>query len=201
VKVAVPLLAKALANPLPRVRREAAVSLGKLGPKSKAAVDELRIALGDESPDVRLEVIVALAEIGAASESAIPDLVDLLSSPDPGVRQPAGYALGRIGPAAKSAIPMLRRLIQSRDRHDQSVAAWALVHITPDPDTIKTSIPLLVLTLQKAGRSEVRVEVARTLGQIGKGSDAVQKVLKSTSASDTDEAVRKAAAEALEKLK
>ena len=195
-KIAVPRLAAALSNDRPRVRREAAIALGKLGPKASGAVKELQTAMHDEIHDVRTEAIVALAEIGAASEPAVPDLTALINNGDPANHQPACYALGRIGAGAKPAVPALHRLLQSRDRHEQSVAAWALVHIAPDAETIKTAIPLLIQTLQESPRSEVRIEVATTLGKIGGGSVAAKDALTTAAAKDADESVRKAAADA-----
>ena len=161
---------------------------------------ELQKALNDEVPDVRMEAIVALAEIGPDSKSAVPDLIAFVTSSDPSTRRPAAFALGRIGAGAKEAVPALRRMLQSRNQIEQNVAAWALVHIVQDPETIQTAIPLIARSLQDSPRSDVRLEAAKTLGEIGKGSSAAKDALKHAASKDTDEAVRKASELALGKL-
>jgi HEAT repeat protein len=200
-KIAVPRLAGALSVDRPRVRREAAITLGKLGSKSSSAVKDLQKALNDEVPDVRLEAIIALAEIGAASQPAVPDLIAMVNGLDPVVRRPATYALGRIGAGAKEAVPALRRLLQSRNHHEQTVAAWALVQIAPDAATIQTALPLIIKALQESHRVDIRAEAARTLGQIGAGSAPAQEALKAAAAKDSSEDVRKAAEAALKAKK
>jgi HEAT repeat protein len=199
-KIAVPRLGAALSVDRPRVRREAAAALGRLGPKASGAVAQLQKALQDDVPEVRLEAVVALAEIGSASQPAVQDLTALVNGDDPVARKPAAYALGRIGSGAKDAVPALRRLQQSRDRLEQTVAAWALVQIAPDADIIKMTVPLMIEALKNSPRADMRVEAARTLGQIGAGSEAAREALTAAS-KDADEAVRKAATDALARLK
>jgi HEAT repeat protein len=64
VKAAVPGLTKALANERPLVRLEAALALGKIGPKAAAAKSALE-ALGDDSDEaVRRAAAEALEQIG-----------------------------------------------------------------------------------------------------------------------------------------
>jgi HEAT repeat protein len=200
-KIAVPRLIAALSSERPRIRKEAAVTLGKLGAKSASAVADLQKALGDQVLEVRIDAIAALAEIGSASKPVVPDLTALLSDEElPALRQSAAYALGRIGSDAKSAAPALHRMAASRSNIERTVAAWALVQIAPDAENVKMAIPLLIQALEKSPRPEVRIEAARALGQIGSGSAPVAAALKAAS-NDSDAAVRKAAEEALAKRK
>ena len=199
-KIAVPRLAAALTSDRPRVRREAATTLGKLGPQAKSAVAALQKSLKDDDHEVRVESLVALAEIGADSQTAVTDIIELLREEDPGIRSTAGYALGQIGAPAKAAVPHLHRMLQSRDGREKTVAAWALVKIAPDPETVQIAIPLLATALQKSERPDMRAIVAKTLGEIGTGSQAARAAL-NDARKDADELVRKAVEEALGKLK
>ncbi|WP_010585918.1 HEAT repeat domain-containing protein [Schlesneria paludicola] len=200
IKIGVPRLAEALSSDRPRVRREAATTLGRIGQKAQSAVPALRKSLKDEDPEVRMESLVALAEIGPDCAVALDDIVTLLNEGDPAFVPVAIYACGQIGVAAKSAVPLLKRLLQSRDPVQKTVAAWALVKIDPNPETIKTAIPLLVTALQTSGRVDTRVVAARTLGEIGAGSTEAREALV-TAKKDENESVRKAADEAIAKLK
>jgi HEAT repeat protein len=120
----------------------------------------------------------------------------LLEIGDVPLRPIACYALGRIGPAAKPAVPQLQRVLFSRDPHEKTVAAWALVNISPDPETVKTAIPLLAAALTGAERPNVRLEAARTLGKIGKDSATAKEALR-IALKDPDESVRQAAEQAM----
>jgi HEAT repeat protein len=60
---AIPTLADALADGNPRVRREAAVALGKIGVSARSAAEPLRKALQDDDPDVQKAAGEALLKI------------------------------------------------------------------------------------------------------------------------------------------
>ena len=197
---ALPLLTKALDGDRADIRREAALTLGRMGPRAKTAVAGLRSRLADKDPAVRRESLIALAEIGPDSESAVNEILQVLGEGEKSIRPVAGYALGKIGPASKTAVPRLQQMLQSHDSHEKTVAAWALVHIAPDSETIKVAIPLLANALHGAADPKIRLEMAQTLGKIGAGSpvakEALQRALK-----DSDESVKKAADMALGQLK
>lgn len=200
IRIGVPRLAEALSSERPRVRREAATTLGRIGQKAKSAVPALQKALKDEDPEVRMESLVALAEIGPDCAVALSDVVSMLNEGDPAFVPVAVYACGQMGTAAKTATPLLKRLMQSHDPVQKTVAAWALVKIDPNPETIKSAIPLLATALQSSGRVDTRIVAARTLGEIGAGSAEARDALLSAK-KDESESVRKAADEAIAKLK
>jgi len=77
----------------PRVRRRAALAIGRV--KSKAGVTLLVAALPDTDPDVRAMAAFALGLIG--ERSAEPALAPLLTDSSPRVRARAAEALGLIG--------------------------------------------------------------------------------------------------------
>ena len=88
-----PDLAKLATDPAPRVRRRAAIALGRVG--SKDGIPALTALLADPDPDVRQSAAFALGLIGDRSASAA--LVPLLKDPDPLVRGRAAEGLGLMG--------------------------------------------------------------------------------------------------------
>lgn len=197
--IALPKLIEALDSDRVDIRREAIETIGQMGPRAKSAVPELTKRLSDENPIVRREALIALADIGPDSEPAVESILKVLSDSEPSLRPVACYALGKIGKGSSAAVPQLHKHLKSRDAYEKTVAAWALVHIAPDEKTVELAIPLLSAALHGAANPKIRIEVAETLGKIGKGShlakDALQLALK-----DSDESVRKAAEKAIQKL-
>lgn len=200
ITLAIPRLTKALENEKPEVRREAIKSLGHLGARAKGSVAELQKGLKDKDPEIRRETLIALAEIGPDSAAAVGDVIAVLNEDSNTLRPIAIYALGRIGAAAKPATAQLHRFLFSYNPHEKTVAAWALVHITPDADTLKSAIPLIIKALARSENPEARSELARTLGKYGASfpdaKDALKAALK-----DPDPNVRKSAESALAELK
>lgn len=95
-------LHEALYDPTPRVRREAAIALGRLRslPAAQALLDHARA-----HPDlIEEETVEALGECG--QPVAIPFLTESLQNPSSIIRRAAAKALGRIGDS--SAIESLR---------------------------------------------------------------------------------------------
>ena len=198
--IAIPRLIKALDSQRPEIRREVAATLGQIGERAKGAVPGLQKHLSDNVPVVRREALIALAEIGPDSQAAVDDIIKILNEGDSSLRPIAGFALGRIGAPAAAAVPSLQKMLKGRNPYEKSVAAWALVHIAPNPQIIETAIPLLVAALHGAENPKARAEVAKTLGEIGSGSALVKEGL-TVALKDSDESVRKAADQALAKLK
>jgi HEAT repeat protein len=85
------LVASALADPDPRVRRTAAMAMSSL--RTPAAVGALARTLSDPHPEVRVEAVRAL---GMIDDDAVPDiLISALKDPEIRVRDTAGEALSR----------------------------------------------------------------------------------------------------------
>jgi len=89
----------------PRVRRRAALAIGRV--KSKAGVTPLVAALPDTDPDVRAMAAFALGLIG--ERSAEPALAPLLTDSSPRVRARAAEALGLIG--ATDTAPAIGQMV------------------------------------------------------------------------------------------
>jgi HEAT repeat protein/cyclophilin family peptidyl-prolyl cis-trans isomerase len=93
-----------LSDRIPRVRRQAALALGRLG--AAEAARPLAALLGDPEPAVRAMAAFALGQIGpAVPAEVLPRLRSALSDPDPEVRGRSAEALSRIGaPEAVEAL-------------------------------------------------------------------------------------------------
>ncbi|MBC7856619.1 MAG: HEAT repeat domain-containing protein [Pirellulaceae bacterium] len=84
---AVPELCGALQSPNPRIRREAAGVLVRMGPDAKDAVPDLILLLDDEDEATRKMAARALGRIGPDAASAVPALMRTLLETQPSVLQ------------------------------------------------------------------------------------------------------------------
>ena len=125
LNIAADAVIQALQDPSPRVRRQAAATLGKLS--DPRAADALALLL-EEHPDLgEEESVQALGFIGR--EGAIPVLMTLLGSPRSNLRRAAARAIGRVSlrtgnPA--SAVNALERAVESDDIDLRRAALQAL---------------------------------------------------------------------------
>ena len=95
-------IVKALADPSPKVRRNAARALGKMGDTGLA---NALIAHMKDHPDlIEEETVEALGEM--ENQAAVPELAKLLRSPRSSLRRASAKALGRLG--SMEAIDALR---------------------------------------------------------------------------------------------
>jgi HEAT repeat protein/cyclophilin family peptidyl-prolyl cis-trans isomerase len=122
VAAPVPDLLPLLADPEPRVRRRAAIAVGRVGLPS--AVPSLLPLLKDPEPEVRQMAAFALGLIG--DRAAVVSLEGALSDTDARVRGRAAEALGLIGdPSAGAAISAMARA---------AAAAGQVSGLTPDDE-------------------------------------------------------------------
>lgn len=184
-------VAKSLHDPSPRVRREATMTLMKLG--ERGAAGELAHQL-EEHPDlVDEETIEALGALGDARH--VPLLVRYLDSPRAMLRRASARALGRIG--ARAAVPSLSvTATQSEDPDLKGASLQALralgateasevfLEALADPHgsvriaaaeavselDLKLAAPHLRLSLARY-QDEAASEVAYALGCVGEESD------------------------------
>ncbi|TWU13925.1 putative lyase [Symmachiella macrocystis] len=200
IQLAVPRLTKALSSEMPRVRREVAAALGRIGAKANSAVPKLSEQLAIEEDEmVRDQLLVTLAELGPAAGQAVPTIVGLLNDDNAANRYTAAFALGKIGPEAKEAIPELRKNLRESDRFLRLVSAWALVQISPDDSDIgREAAPILRTGLDHAD-AQVRVQVINALAETGRTDPLVLRALRKAAKSDNED-VRNAAQDALKKL-
>lgn len=137
----VPALARALRDPDPEMRRDAAVALDVVGGgwwhfadggsklDMRPALPALLAALQDADPGVRAWAAQDISDIGAAAATAVPHLRAMLHSPDPGSRSSACSALGAIGSAGQGALPELRQALNDSSPEVRQSARDAIVSI------------------------------------------------------------------------
>ncbi|HEV7224478.1 MAG TPA: HEAT repeat domain-containing protein [Pirellulales bacterium] len=200
----VPHVAQGLKNP--SLRDASAAILARIGPAAKAALPQLVAALGDtasteesDAGEFHAEVLMAVALIGPQDPAVVKRCMTLLKSDNERVQRTATYALGKAGAAAKPAVGALHDQLAGGDESLRLVTLWALLQITPeDQQVVKTAVPGLTQALADE-RPLVRLEAALALGKLGSKAAAAKSELESLGG-DSDEAVRRAAAEALEQI-
>jgi HEAT repeat protein len=176
----------------------------RLGPEATDAVPALIEVLGiqhatDEDAMFLREIQFAVAAIGPGAKGAVRALADNLDSRNHEVVASASYALGKIGPAARAAVPALRRNLRHEKLIVKLATVRALLEILPDQRQVGPSaIPLLAQGLEHENEY-VRAECATALGEIGSPARKALAALKGL-LEDESEIVRKAAAEAIEKI-
>ena len=145
-------------------RRNAALSLSKLGPKAAEALSALIPALDDKDTQVWFHAVTAIARIGPQALPAVPALLEDLAESGRRGANPKWYrsafALGSIGPVA---LPKLRPALKNPDFRIRSGAAKAIGWFG---EKAAPAIPNLVKLLNDESES-VRLHAAETLGKIG----------------------------------
>ena len=159
-------------------RRNAARSLGELGPEAAEALPALIPALDDGDEQVWFHAVTAIARIGSQALPAVPALLeDLAESGRKGANPKwyrSAFALGSIGPVA---LPKLRPALKNPDSRIRSGAAKALGWFG---EKAAPAIPGLVELLNDEN-GNVRLHAAETLGKIGPPAlPALRKCLQGT---------------------
>ena len=118
----VPDLATLVTDPEPRIRRRAAISVGRVGLAEGGAL--LQPLLKDTDPDVRQMAAFALGLL--ADKTAVPALTAALQDPEPRVRGRAAEALGLIGDTGSAAA--VGQMVSAY------VKAGAIASLSPDDE-------------------------------------------------------------------
>lgn len=108
-KALIPVMVRALDDPLPEVRGSIARSLEVIGPVAMEACPRLRRALGDTDADVRLWSARALHVISGEVPGPLNTYVTLLDDADPDIRMRAAYGLNLMMKDAYVALPFLEK--------------------------------------------------------------------------------------------
>ncbi len=173
------------------------------------ALNQLKIDWSAEVPflieilddsDLYSPALSLLREAGPAAKPALPRLI---ADFERAQRRPFGSTsqvsrvLGAIGPAAKDAVPLLVKEVRgARGAGDRSEAAEALGKIGAQTTDV---VPALVGALTWDESQHVQRGAATALGQIGAAAKEALPDLK-RALENTYESVRKAAAEAIQKI-
>lgn len=152
----------------PRIRREAAYQLSRLGPDVREVVPQLIRALNDDEQQVWFGAVTALTHLGPEAEPALEALLRDLEGWQPFRRNRQGsqalyrtaVALGAIGEAA---VPSLVERLGDRRWHVRAGAAMALGYAG---DAGRPGIAGLVGLLGD-DRAEVREAATETLARMG----------------------------------
>lgn len=208
-KEAVPALITTLTEDSVMLRNCAAEALAEIGEAAPAAIPALVQALDDPLQSVRVRAAYALWRIDAQYlQLALPMLLEELANPSPhplpGLKLPPYWAatkLGQVGPPAEEALPALRALLADPDPKLRLAVAEALWRI--DPQQTERVVPVLTGLLKRVLTDEVlvspRERIPELLGDIGAPAKAATPLLQ-ICLEDEAEAVRTAAAEALQKI-
>ncbi|MGB5622692.1 MAG: HEAT repeat domain-containing protein [Gammaproteobacteria bacterium] len=207
------------------LRRTAVVNLSKMGENARPVeIQALKQAVEDEDPFVRDAAVVALAETRAPEtpdflaaafpnesdprvkrsllltlsnfgrQQDAPLFMDAMEDQDPGVRSQAVAALSALPPSAAINQALIGQLGADNDAGVRTTIAYALSQTAPAADR-SGNIEILMAGLLSDDAPEVRVAMAKSLGQLG-GGDA-ENALRATLAGDNPASVRIACARAL----
>jgi rhamnogalacturonan endolyase len=138
-------------------RREAACTLGIIGPPAASATPALTAALGDKNGFVRVAVAAALWQV-AQDPRGIPLLIEALEDPAIVGTRIAADTLAELGAASQPALPALRRALQNPAACAQVAAARALWRLARDAQ----GVPQLIAAL-KDESPEVRQDAEAAL--------------------------------------
>jgi HEAT repeat protein len=196
---AIELLIELLSDGRRNVRVQAAMGLGRLGPKAKAAIPSLVDLLKEKGLDILWAAATALADIGGTeAHVAVAALMELVKSGDGLIRRAAAFSVWRIAPKspeAVAAVATLTELLMDKDMKVRGAAASSLRAIGREA---RTGISALTQLL-KDEYWQVRLFAAEALGDIGPDAKAAIPGLKEL-LSDKRDVVRQAAAVALGKI-
>ncbi|MEM9151418.1 MAG: HEAT repeat domain-containing protein [Cyanobacteria bacterium P01_F01_bin.3] len=107
----------------PKVRYNAVIMLGEIGPEATQAVPQLIEHLQDDDPEIHFLAAKALAKIG---QQAVPGLFQALT--EKRTQRDVVYALGQISPTTDEILTQLKRLVEdeSADMNVRWMAAASL---------------------------------------------------------------------------
>ncbi len=158
---AVPTLIRLTRHDSGRLRKKAAVALGRSGPAAGIAAQSLvELVLFDQLPEVREAATASLARIGDSGESA---LRKLLTDEDPRVRLLSAAALGRVLRKSEPSVAALTAALQDADATVRIAAAESLWKQTRAADPLLVTI-LDVLTSENR---QLRIRAYRLLIALG----------------------------------
>ncbi|MGP0065173.1 MAG: HEAT repeat domain-containing protein, partial [Isosphaeraceae bacterium] len=112
---AVGLLSQAVKAPEPRVRRGAALALGRIRPLAPGTVQTLTAGLNDPDPVAKAAFLTALGYLGPRAGESVPAVRALLNDPSAGVRIEAIHILYQSAPRADRLVGDLRARVNDAD--------------------------------------------------------------------------------------
>lgn len=179
-------------------RRQAALTLGRLGPLASEAVPHVIAHLEDVAGDdpettPRRWALSSLALFGRQASAAAPRLRQLLNDDESSAITRLGCleALSQIGSAAPSAIPAIIQTLND-DAQPPEVVTGAVTALGMIGADAAVSVPFLMRVAQSE-HEDYRREAARSLGRIGVLAQVAQPLLCDLLLDDDSVQVREAA--------
>jgi HEAT repeat protein len=190
---AVPTLLQLTREDSGRLRQQAAVALGAIGPAAGIAASALgELVIFDELDEVRDAAASALARIGEMGEAA---LRTLLADEDPAVRRRAAAALGEVLREQPASVAALVAALDDADAVVRITAAESLWKTTRKADALFATI---LGTLTEEDR-QLRIRAYRLLLTLGPAARPARPALQEL-ANDPRPYVRQVATKALREL-
>jgi len=190
------VLVRAVDDPSPRVRFEAAHTAFLLGLADEASVDVLVRGLGHEDARVRAFATWTLGEMGEVAQRAVPALVALARKDGGAGKTGALTAIGKIGGDSPETIPLLLQELKHPKENRRYRAARTIGRMGP---AAAPAVPGLTEALRDPS-ALVRLHVVRAFGSIGEASKAALPALIEILNNDPDPEVRKEVSLTLSKL-
>lgn len=128
--VSLPALKNALHDPHHGVQLNAAISIGRFGPKAANASPALLALAKEGSPELQAAIARGLWVI-SQDPRAIDIATKLLRSEDTAIRCDAILILNEIGPPAQTTAPLLADLVCAEDAGTSLMAIEALLNVAP----------------------------------------------------------------------
>jgi HEAT repeat protein len=153
---------KALADPEPAKRAQAAAALRELGARAGEAVPELTELVNGKEEALRVAAAEALGRIGPPAVVAYPALVRASADLSDAVRRAGTNAMKKVGPATKSDVPVLAAALRDPSPGVRADAALALEGLGKEAGGAVQ--PLQAALADHEGR--VRVRAAKALWEI-----------------------------------
>ncbi|GIW78372.1 MAG: hypothetical protein KatS3mg105_0179 [Gemmatales bacterium] len=189
-----PVLVAALGSKDKTMRRDAALAMGGMQLKARPAVAILAKSLADPDDDVKKAVLIALKEIGPAPE-AVPGLAQALATRNAEIKTQALLALANYGAAAGPAVDAIVQCFKDNDKNVQSTASTVLFQIR------NAALNGLIKGLKDPNK-QVRLHCCKTLARFPKAqAGRAVKPLEALVKKEKDDEVKKAAQDAVNKLK
>jgi HEAT repeat protein len=195
---AVKCLVKLLQTGNSSLAEAAAFALRGIGPAARDAEAALAGAATRFANDRSLacyEVVRALESVGIRDAKTVRALVPLLQTGDALLTVAAADAIGRAGELGALAAPALRPLLQSRDSEVRLAAAVALGRVVGGDEPVHVLLELIADT-----DGEVRLGAVLGLEELGSRANKAIPSLRAVAERDRDEAVRSAAAAAIQTI-
>jgi len=193
-KPAVPKLVELVKDGVTSVRRNAAATLGRIGPDvGKPGLDVLVEAMSDWSQPVRQQAVIALGGLGTLAAPALPDLQKRLLDGDFRPAANAAKTLWLLKP--ESDVPSRILLVELASGDDPSVAVEVLGELG-----VAMGLVDEVAELLKEDYRWTRLYAAEALGKMGPDAAPIARPALEAASEDKDEEVCETIKEALQKI-